>query len=53
MDVSLDGDEELSQAELKAKYDASRNQAERVHVPGEFADRSGFEDVKSRNYEFR
>lgn len=45
MDVSIDLDEDLSQEQLKAKYEASRSQAQRVHVPGADADRSGFEDV--------
>ncbi|GFZ48626.1 Cold sensitive U2 snRNA suppressor 1 [Saitozyma sp. JCM 24511] len=45
VDVSIDTDEELSQEQLRARYDASRAQASRVHVPGADADRSGFEDV--------
>lgn len=47
MDVSIDTDEELTQDQLKARYDASRSAASRVHVPGAGADRSGFDDVVS------
>ncbi|WVR07758.1 hypothetical protein IAU60_004801 [Kwoniella sp. DSM 27419] len=45
VEISLDGDEDLTQEQLRAKYDASRAQASRVHVPGADVDRSGFEDV--------
>lgn len=47
MDVSIDTDDELSQDQLKAKYEASRSAASRVHVPGADVDRSGFDDVVS------
>jgi len=46
VDVSMD-DDEMSQEQLKAKYEASRSAASRVHVPGADADRSGFDDVVS------
>jgi splicing factor 3B subunit 2 len=45
VDVSIDVDEDLTQEQLRAKYEASRAQANRVHVPGADVDRSGFEDV--------
>lgn len=47
VDVSVDLDEDLTQDQLKAKYEASRSQAARVHVSGADVDRSGFEDVIS------
>ena len=47
MDVSVDADDDLTQDQLKAKYEASRASAAKVHVPGANADRSGFEDVIS------
>jgi splicing factor 3B subunit 2 len=47
VDVSIDTDDELSQDQLKAKYEASRSAASRVHVPGADVDRSGFDDVVS------
>lgn len=45
--MSIDTDEDLTQEQLKARYDASRSSASRVHVPGANADRSGFDDVVS------
>ena len=47
VEVSIDTDEDLTQAQLKERYDASRSQANRVHVPGADVDRSGFDDVVS------
>lgn len=41
----MDTDEELSQSQLKKRYEEQRSQQNRVHVPGADADRSGFEDV--------
>ena len=45
MEISVDTDEDLTQAQLRERYENSRAQANRVHVPGADADRSGFEDV--------
>ena len=45
VEISVDTDEELTQAQLKERYEKSRAQANRVHVPGADVDRSGFEDV--------
>lgn len=45
VEISVDTDGELSQAELKKKYEEQQAQQNRVHVPGANADRSGFEDV--------
>lgn len=45
--MSIDTDDELTQDQLRARYDASRSSASRVHVPGANADRSGFDDVVS------
>ncbi|WVO21572.1 uncharacterized protein IAS62_002881 [Cryptococcus decagattii] len=47
VDISIDTDEELTQEQLRAKYEASRAQQNRVYVPGAEADRSGFDDVVS------
>ncbi|WVQ77708.1 hypothetical protein IAR50_007398 [Cryptococcus sp. DSM 104548] len=47
VEISLDGDEDLTQEQLRAKYEASRSQASKVYVPGADADRSGFDDVVS------
>ena len=47
MDISVEGDDDLTQDQLKAKYEASRASAQRVHVPGADVDRSGFEDVRN------
>ncbi|ODN98118.1 hypothetical protein I350_07760 [Cryptococcus amylolentus CBS 6273] len=47
VEISLDGDEDLTQEQLRAKYEASRSQASKVYVPGADVDRSGFEDVVS------
>ncbi len=38
-------DDDLSQAELRKRYDEQQAQQNRVHVPGAHADRSGFEDI--------
>jgi len=43
----VDTDDDLTQAQLKERYENSRSQANRVHVPGADVDRSGFEDVVS------
>ncbi|WRT70303.1 uncharacterized protein IL334_007301 [Kwoniella shivajii] len=45
VEISISEDEDLTQEQLKAKYEASRSQAQKVYVPGADADRSGFEDV--------
>ncbi|WVR00211.1 hypothetical protein IAU59_007353 [Kwoniella sp. CBS 9459] len=45
VEISIDTDEDLTQEELRARYDASRSQGKQVYVPGADADRSGFEDV--------
>ncbi|WWD19569.1 hypothetical protein CI109_104030 [Kwoniella shandongensis] len=45
VEISIDEDEDLTQEQLKAKYEASRAQQKQVYVPGADADRSGFEDV--------
>lgn len=45
MEISVDTDEELSQSQLKKRYEEQQAQQNRVHVPGANADRSGFEDV--------
>ncbi|BEI86931.1 hypothetical protein CcaverHIS002_0702770 [Cutaneotrichosporon cavernicola] len=47
VEVSLDGDEDLTPAQLKAKYDAARAETSRVHVPGANVDRSEFDDIVS------
>lgn len=46
VDVSLDGDD-LTPAQLKAKYEAARSEGSKVHVPGAHVDRSEFDDVIS------
>lgn len=45
VEISVDTDDDLTQAQLKERYEASRAQQSRVHVPGADADRSGFDDV--------
>lgn len=45
VEISVGDDEELSQAQLKKRYEEQQAQQNRVHVPGANADRSGFEDV--------
>lgn len=45
VEISITETDDLSQAELKKKYEESRSAANRVHVPGADVDRSGFEDV--------
>ena len=45
VDISVDTDEDLTQAQLKERYEASRASHNRVHVPGADIDRSGFDDV--------
>ena len=45
MEISVDTDDDMTQAQLKERYEASHAQANRVHVPGADVDRSGFEDV--------
>ncbi|WVW86082.1 hypothetical protein I302_108121 [Kwoniella bestiolae CBS 10118] len=47
VEISISEDEDLTQEQLKAKYEASRSQGQKVYVPGADADRSGFEDVMS------
>ncbi|KLT45790.1 DUF382-domain-containing protein [Cutaneotrichosporon oleaginosum] len=47
VDVSIDGDEDLTPTQLKAKYDAARAETSRVHVPGSHIDRSEFDDIVS------
>jgi splicing factor 3B subunit 2 len=43
LDIDADGD--LSQAELKARYEASKAESSRVYVPGADVDRTEFGDV--------
>jgi splicing factor 3B subunit 2 len=45
VEISVGDDEELSQAQLKKRYEEQQAQQNRVHVPGANADRSGFDDV--------
>ncbi|WWC94779.1 hypothetical protein V866_001628 [Kwoniella sp. B9012] len=45
VEISISEDEDLTQEQLKAKYEASRSQSSKVYVPGADADRSGFDDV--------
>ncbi|OCF44586.1 splicing factor 3B subunit 2 [Kwoniella heveanensis CBS 569] len=45
VEISIDTDEDLTQEQLRARYEASRSQGKQVYVPGADADRSGFEDV--------
>lgn len=45
MAVDPDDLEGLSQEELRARYDASKAQSNRVHVPGADVDRREFDDV--------
>jgi len=47
VEISVDTEDELSQAQLKERYESQRAQQNRVHVPGADVDRSGFEDVVS------
>lgn len=47
VEVSIDGDEDLTPAQLKAKYNEARKEGSRVHVPGQHIDRSEFDDVIS------
>lgn len=53
MEISVDQDDDLTPAQLKQKYEESRSQAHKVHVPGADVDRSGFEDVVSGEYKKR
>lgn len=46
VDVSIDADD-LTPAQLKAKYEAAKSEGSKVYVPGAYADRSDFEDVIS------
>jgi splicing factor 3B subunit 2 len=50
VEIAVDPDdlEGLSQEELRARYDASRSQANRVHVPGADVDRQDFDEVISQ-----
>jgi splicing factor 3B subunit 2 len=45
VEISVDTEDDLTQSQLKERYDNSRAQANRVHVPGADVDRSGFDDV--------
>jgi splicing factor 3B subunit 2 len=45
MAVDPDDLEGLSQEELRARYDASKSQSQRVHVPGADVDRREFDEV--------
>lgn len=45
VEISITETDDLSQADLKRKYEESRASANRVHVPGADVDRSGFDDV--------
>ncbi|WWC64658.1 uncharacterized protein I303_107269 [Kwoniella dejecticola CBS 10117] len=45
VEISISEDDDLTQEQLKAKYEASRSQGSKVYVPGADADRSGFDDV--------
>ncbi|EIW72250.1 hypothetical protein TREMEDRAFT_72698 [Tremella mesenterica DSM 1558] len=45
VDISVNVDEDLTPAQLKERYESSRAQVDRVHVPGADVDRSGFDDV--------
>ena len=47
VEIAVDPDdlEGLSQEELRARYDASKSQSSRVHVPGADVDRREFDDV--------
>ena len=47
VEIAIDTDEDLSQAQLKERYEAQRASQSRVHVPGADVDRSGFDDVVS------
>jgi splicing factor 3B subunit 2 len=53
VDISVEGDDDLTQEQLKAKYEASRASAQRVHVPGADVDRSGFDDVRNEEMKKR
>ncbi|KAK4687924.1 splicing factor 3B subunit 2, partial [Tremellales sp. Uapishka_1] len=44
VDISVDTDDDLTQDQLKERYESSRN-ANRVHVPGADVDRTEFNDV--------
>lgn len=45
MAVDPDSLEDMSQEELRAKYESSRSAKERVHVPGQDVDRREFDEV--------
>lgn len=53
VDISVEGDDDLTQDQLKAKYEASRASAKQIHVPGADVDRSGFEDVRNEEMKKR
>lgn len=47
VDIAIDVDENITQAQLKERYEASQASQNKVHVPGADADRSGFDEVVS------
>ena len=47
VEIAIDADEDLTQAQIKEKYEAERAAKNKVHVPGANVDRSEFDEVVS------